>query len=253
MLKNMKNTIAVIENNIEFCHSILSTVPSSVKKNLVIPISIFMSIIDISSDVTLLLKEQRRVSATIILRSLTEMLFDLFLLEKDIGYVNSLLLRYAKDQKELFEGCLDPNSLKYVKNKEERDKIQCHLKTLKNGPIENSNNNYEILGPGQKFSILKENQFYKSVYLKLCQEVHCNLSAIEKRHFKEGKNGKLKLIYANDHSEEEYPISEPLILTIIYSAITFNSIIGLGMESTINKMIEQSNTLLSNEKLEYLT
>lgn len=103
----MKNKIDIIETNLEFCHSILDSVPSSVDRSLVIPISIFMSIIDMSHDLKLLLKEKSLVSATIILRSLTEMLFDLFLLEKDIGYVNSLLLKYAKDQKEIYEGCLE--------------------------------------------------------------------------------------------------------------------------------------------------
>ena len=248
----MKTKIDVIEKNIEFCHSIISSVPSRINRNLVIPISIFMSIIDMTIDVKILLKEQSLVSATIILRSLTEMLCDLFLLEKDIGYVNSLLLKYSKDQKEIYERCLDRHSANYIKEQEKRDKIQHYLKTLKSGPTENSENNYKILGPSEKFSILKEKQFYKTVYRKLCQEVHCNLSAIERRHIKEGKDGKLKLVYANVQSEKDYPIFEPLIFIIIYSAMSFNSIMSIGMEPTINKMIKQSNPLLSKEKLNYL-
>lgn len=70
---------------------LISRIPKKSDKRFIIPIGIFLTIFDLSNDIVILLNKGRRVSGTIILRNLVESMNSLFLLEKDINFIYSLL------------------------------------------------------------------------------------------------------------------------------------------------------------------
>ena len=235
----MKDKIKNINLCISLCHKIIEHIPKKHKevRNIIV-ISIYMSIIDLSEDIVYLIDDSRFTSFPIIMRRIHESMIDLLLIESDFGYINSLLLQYAKDAKEVYQPYLDPSNSLYVKENEKRKEIQNHLKIMKSGPVGNDDKKYSILEPSRKISLVNGNQILKRYYKNLSYDVHGNLSAIERNHIRFGEDGRVRLVYGKRQADEHMNIERPLISSLITSSMAVNSILNINLDSEIQKVVD---------------
>jgi len=232
---------------IESSDYIFHSIGGKIKEINIIPLSMFATIVDIANDIQILYGKKRLSSATILLRSLIDSLFDLFLLELDINNIHYLRYRdlnITKNHNELF---LNPKNAEYSGNEETRISYQLENKELKFLLKELKRNGYEYKNLNMKFQLTNAQIFHKTVYQYLNKEVHNSFNILEKRHFYIGKDGRRKLKYLAEYSEGEYPVFDPLVISFIFATNSIRKVLNIVDSSPILNMVNLANEHLENK------
>ena len=202
---------------------------------------------DIANDIAILHQRKRLVSATILLRSLVDSLFDLFLVEKDINNIHYLRYRDLKTRIKDNQRFLDPRNPEYCDNQEQRSSFISKNKEFKDTLKDLKDRGYAYENLNKKFELMDMEHFHRAVYQTLNKEVHSSLDIIEKRHYYIGNDGRRKLQYLVNYSEEEYPIIVPLVVSYIFATNTIRKVLDIENSDPIYDMVNLANQHLEIE------
>ncbi len=242
----------IIDQLLDSCESIVRSTIGCVKdRKYMIPLCIFLTIIDTSHDISLLYKNKRLVSITALLRGVIDSLFDLFLIRKDINNANFLFYIDIKNSVKRLEHKLNRENIDFIKDKKERNKIRSQLndkkKMLKQLEIEG----YASKSHKDKFVRANAEYFHRTVFQYFNVEVHNSISTIEKRHFKMGSDGKITLSYMQEYTEEEYPVFNYISLSLLFAASNISQILQVDSVDILKSMIASVNSQLDDIIVDY--
>ncbi len=243
----MSDKNKVLTEILELSEYIFGSIGGKIKQVNIIPLSMFSSIVDISNDIAILHKKNRLVSATILLRSVVDSLFDLFLIEKDINNIHYLRYRDLKGAIKDNQRFLEPHNPEYCEDIEQRSALIAENREFKTSLKTLKKQGFEYNDLNKKFKITGAEHFHRSVYQFLNKEVHSSLDILEKRHFHIGDDGRMKLKYLADYSEEEYPIISQFAVSYIFATNTIRKILGIENIDPVYDMVNLANQHLETE------
>ena len=241
----------ILDQLIEHSESVIKNIRCVKDTKYIISLSIYLTIIDTAHDISLLYKKKRLVSITTLLRGVIDSLYDLISLREDINNANFLFYTDIKNRVKLIKPKLNSEMPDYIQDDEERNKVRELLKNLKSKLKQLEIEGYASGSHKDKFVRVNAEYFHRTVFQYFNVEVHNSISSIEKRHFKIGPDGRIKISYLQEYTEDEYPVFNFIGLSLLFAFTKINQILDLNSENDLKKMISLINSHLENITVNY--
>jgi len=210
--------------------------PRNVNRFDVLSISMFFTLIDITTDINHLVKMKRYLSIPSLVRNFMDSYVDLILVTSDSKNVYPLLYKVYSDGLKVLKA--KRHSSMFNKDNDDLEMINRQITEKENKLKELS----KLIGPNKLKTIRDKYErvnllwFYETVYSDLCSQTHNRLDSIEHRHIEQKTKDKISIKYLQLYNIEDF---YKYILTLL---IYFNEAIGV-----VNRTLDLKCDILVEE------
>ena len=176
-----KSISKLIDEILQDTDKLVKILPKSVSKEDVLLVSMFLTMIDIATDINCLVKFNRFLSIPSLIRNFMDTYVDLQLITLDPRNVDRLLYKAYSDDLKALKARINPLHFSLIND--DREIINERI-TKREGDVSGLK---ELLGTSEFKSIKEKFEkvdllwFYETIYRDLCSQTHNGLLAIESR------------------------------------------------------------------------
>jgi len=228
---------------------LIKSLPGKLKKFDVLSISLFFTLIEITTDVNYLVKVKRFISIPSLVRSFMDTHVDLLLITGDSENVYPLLYKVYDGERKVLKAKIDPlHSSLFITDSND-------LETIKKQIIEKDKEIIELekLVGSNKLRTIKDKYervnllwFYKTIYNDLCAHTHNALNSIEHRHIDQVPDDKILLRYLQSNDSKDFYKYILTLLTHFYSSVeVINSALDLRQDFIVERIQKRINEIIN--------
>ena len=239
-VRNSESVSKLLDEILKDADKLIGAFPKDLNRFDVLSISMFLTMIDITTDINHLVKMNRFLSIPSLVRNFMDAYVDLLLITSDSKNVYPLLYKvYSEDQKVLKAKIKPVHSSLFIKDDKELETInkqiiekQSELNELKK--LVGSN---ELKTIKEKYERVNLLWFYETIYSDLCSQTHNGLKSIESRHISPKTDDKILIKYLQAYDTQDYYVYILTLLNYFHESIlVINKALNLNNDSLIGEI-----------------
>lgn len=234
---NSESTSKLLDEILDDANKLIQTLPKEIGRFDILSITMFFTMIDITTDINLLIKNNRYLSIPSLVRNFMDTYVDLLLVTSDSKNVYPLLHKvYSEEQRALKAKIKPLHSSLFIKDNSDLETTNKQI-TEK----ENELNELKKLVGSNKLKTIKDKYervnllwFYETIYNDLCSQTHNGLDSIERRHIDLKTEDKILIKYLQSYYTRDYFVYILILLNYFHASIgVINKLLDLKCDSLI--------------------
>lgn len=218
---------------------LIGALPKDGNKFDVLSISMFVTMIDIVTDINHLVKINRYLSIPSLVRNFMDTYVDLLLVTSNSENVYPLLYKVYSDELKVLKAKINPLHSSFFKDNNDLEAIEKQITEKENDLIELR----KLVGSNKlktirvKYERVKLLWFYETIYSDLCSQTHNGLNSIERRHIFPKTEDKILIKYLQSFDTQDY--FKYILTLLIHFHVSIESInksLNLKCDSLIEEV-----------------